>query len=88
MEPSSMRPSHLHHNRLAILRGARRDGRCSPSGPGLRHDRAVTASWIYELSGDLVSIGLEPCGGGCDNGHCDTYATGYNLGAMGEIALC
>lgn len=38
----------------------------------LGHCRVVTASWIYELSGDLVSIGLEPCDGGCGNGHCDT----------------
>lgn len=40
------------------------------------------------LSGDLVSIGLEPCDGSRDNGLFDTYATGCNLGAMGEIALC
>jgi hypothetical protein len=30
----------------------------------------MTASWIYELSGDLISIGLELWDGNSDSKHC------------------
>lgn len=49
----------------------------------------MTAPWIYELSGDLISIGWEPGDGNGDKEQAHRRLRHQlSFGAVGEIALC